>query len=170
MSRQIQVQQPHTNNSGIAIYVTDKYTVEADIDKVQQDSTLGAPKMCRYPGWNTRFDDVTVWQNYSYKCYWAGNWILALYTYIISSSIIIRVAQYTIHKESILKTQHYPTLPDSGPSPTHSPPTPPQPKNRHMSKASLVPKLILLSAPIHLPHRPSQTHTHFTHSTNSSHP
>ena len=74
-------------------------------------------------------------------------------------------------------TPPYPSRPWAKP-PTHSPPTPPtplQPKHRHTSNTppghkGLVkpkPNPLIQSPPLH---RPSQTHTHLTYSTNSSHP
>ena len=101
----------------------------------------------------------------------------------------IRQAQYTdtwtchLHKESRLtphadKTPPHRSRPWSKPptgsSPT--PPTPPQPKHRHMSNTPPVPtglvkqksNYLIHSPPLH-PHGTSQTHTHVTHSTNTSH-
>ena len=104
----------------------------------------------------------------------------------------IRLAQYTdtwtchLHKESRLTTHtdiispHF-SRPWSK-SPTHSrytPPTQPQPKHRHTSNTPRVPTGLVKPQPnliIHSPPppstyvAPSQTQTHFTHSTYSSHP
>ena len=73
----------------------------------------------------------------------------------------------------------HPSRPWSKPS-NHSPPTParpPQPKHRHTSNTPPVPTGLVKPKPnplIHSPRTsytaPNQIHTHFTHSTNSSHP
>ena len=102
----------------------------------------------------------------------------------------IRQAQYTdtwtchLHRESRLTphtdiTPPHCSRPLSKP-PTHSPPTPPtppQPKHRHMSNTPPVPRGLVTPKPNSLIHSPplsthtapSQTHTHVTHSTNTSH-
>ena len=103
----------------------------------------------------------------------------------------IRQAQYTdtwtchLHRESRLTphtdiTPPHRSRPLSKP-PTHSsptPPTPPQPKHRRMSNTLPVPRGLVKPKPNYLIHSPpplsthtapSQTHTHVTHSTNTSH-
>ena len=98
----------------------------------------------------------------------------------------IRRAQYTytwtchLHKESRL-TRHTDITPHHHPRPwtkppTHSyptPPIPPQPKHRQTFHTTLV-HTWLVPNPILSPHTsypaPSQTHTHSTHSTCTSHP
>ena len=102
----------------------------------------------------------------------------------------IRQAQYTdtwtchLHREPRLTphtdiTPPHRSRPLSKP-PTHSPPTPPtppQPKHRHMSNTHPVPRGLVKPKPNSLIHStplsthtaPSQTHTHVTHSTNTSH-
>ena len=102
----------------------------------------------------------------------------------------IRQAQYTdtwtchLHRESRLTphtdiTPPHRSRPLSRP-PTHSPPTPPtppQPKHRHMSNTPPCPQRIGKAqtqfshplTPLSTHTAPSQTHTHVTHSTNTSH-